>query len=125
MKKEYENLLIILKLFQNRPNHLSKFLIDSKAFNKEFLKKIKESDKITEINIKGITDDHLHFNNIKEMKKYYSSLVDDLENIKKDKSINELIEELNLKLKESLDNEDYEEACRIRDYMKINKIPKK
>jgi len=124
MNKEYENLLIILKLFQNRPNHLSKFLIDSKALNPEFINKLKDSERLNEIKRNGIHDNYLHFNTISEMKEYYSSLIDDLENIRKKKSGTELIKEFNDKLSEAIRIEYYEEASRIRDYMKLNNIPK-
>lgn len=124
MGKEYDNLLVILKLFQNRPNHLSKFLIDSKALNPDFINKLKDSEKIKQLKENGIHNNHLHFDTISEMKDYYSSLIDDLENIKQKKTGKELIEEFNSKLKLAIDKEDYEEASRIRDYMKLNNIPK-
>ncbi len=34
------NLITLLKLFKNRPYHLSKYLLDNSAFNKDFLRKI-------------------------------------------------------------------------------------
>ena len=118
MSSEYENLLVVLKLFQNRPHHLTKFLIENKALNSEFLSKISDSDKLSDMAKNGIKDNYLHFNTISEMKKYYSSLVDDLENLKRKKTKEELTEELNQKLKEAIESEKYEEASRIRDYMK-------
>jgi len=124
MSSEYENLLVVLKLFQNRPHHLTKFLIESKALNSDFLSKISDSDKLSDMAKNGIKDNYLHFNTISEMKKYYSSLVDDLENLKRKKTKEELTEELNQKLKEAIESENYEEASRIRDYMKLNNIQK-
>ena len=55
---------------------------------------------------------------------HYSSLVDDLENLKRKKTKEELTEELNEKLKFAIESENYEEASRIRDYMKVNNIQK-
>jgi hypothetical protein len=124
MSSEYENLLIVLKLFQNRPHHLTKFLIENKALNSDFLSKLSDSDKLSDMSKNGIKDNHLHFNTISEMKKYYSSLIDDLENLKRKKTKEELTEELNEKLKFAIESENYEEASRIRDYMKINNIQK-
>jgi hypothetical protein len=124
MSSEYENLLIVLKLFQNRPHHLTKFLIENKALNSDFLSKLSDSDKLSDMSKNGIKDYHLHFNTISEMKKYYSSLIDDLENLKRKKTKEELTEELNEKLKFAIESENYEEASRIRDYMKINNIQK-
>ena len=53
-----------------------------------------------------------------------TSLVDDLENLKRKKTKEELTEELNEKLKFAIESENYEEASRIRDYMKVNNIQK-
>ena len=41
----YKNLVILLKMFKNRPYHLAKYLTDNTAFSQEFIKKILESDK--------------------------------------------------------------------------------
>ena len=87
MSENYKNLLTILKIFKNRPNHLSKFLLENKALTKEFLDKIENNDKLSNINLSKIGEDHFYFSNISEMKSYYASLVDDLElmNSKKDR----------------------------------------
>jgi len=121
---EFGNLLVIFKLFNNRPHHLLKFLTDNKALNPDFLNKISESEKLNEIQKNGLSDNHLHFKNISEMKNYYSSLIDDLENLKSKKTLEELTNELNNKLSKAIEKEDYEEASRIRDYMKMNNIKK-
>jgi hypothetical protein len=123
--KDYDNLLMILKLFQNRPHHLTKFLLDNGALNQDFLTKISESDKLSEMSKIGIKENHLHFSDISEMKKYYQSLLDDLDGLKNRKSREELTNELNDKLRKAIDIEDFEEASRIRDYMKTNNIKKK
>ena len=90
MEDKYRNLIVVLKLFQNRPHHLSKFLIDNKALNPEFLSKIADSEKLSEIAENGIKDNFLHFNSISEMKRYYTSLIDDLDTLKSKKSKEEL-----------------------------------
>ena len=64
MSNEYENLLVVLKLFQNRPHHLTKFLIENKALNYDFLSKISDSDNLSDMAKNGIKDNHLHFNTI-------------------------------------------------------------
>ena len=56
------------------------------------------------------------------MKDYYNSITDIDEN--KIKTKEEIGIELNRKLEESIKNENYEESCRIRDYMRLNKIKK-
>ena len=115
-----ENFLILLKLFKNRPNHLYEFLIESEAINKRFLDKFKNSVKLNESTELDIP----FFKNLTEMKDYYQSLNDIIEKKTKLKSKEELEIELNKKLEESIKNENYEESCKIRDYMKLNKIKK-
>lgn len=123
-KMKYQNLLTILKMFQNRPHHLAEFLVDNNAFTKNFLDKISNSEKVSDIFKDGIKEDNMHFNTILEMGKYYSSLIDDFGDSKEYKSKDQLEIEFNKNLKISIDKEDYEEAARIRDYMKLNKIKK-
>lgn len=122
--ESYQNLLVVLKLFQNRPHHLTNFLIENKAINPDFLEKITDSDKLSDMANNGIKDNYLHFNSISEMKKYYKSLLDDLEGLKNRKTKEELEIELNEKLQTAIQNENYEEASRIRDYMRVNNISK-
>ena len=122
--ESYQNLLVVLKLFQNRPHHLTSFLIENKALNSDFLEKISDSQKLSNMAKNGIKDNFLHFNSISEMKKYYQSLLDDLENLKNLKTKEELELELNEKLQKAIQTENYEEASRIRDYMKVNNIQK-
>lgn len=124
MNKDHRNLLVVLKLFQNRPHHLTKFLIENEALNSKFLEKINDSEKLSEMSELGIKDNILHFNSITEMREYYKSLMDDLEHLKERKTKEELEVELNHKLKSALMNENYEEAARIRDYMEFNNIKK-
>lgn len=120
----YKNLLVLLKLFQNRTSHLADFLIENDALKSEFIEKINNNSKLSEMTLSDIKDNHLHFNSINEMKDYYKSLVDDLENLKNKKTKEEFIIELNDKLLKAINNENYEEAVRIRDYMKLNNINK-
>ena len=42
-----KNLITLLKIFKNRPYHLSKYLLDNSAFDNSFLNKIKNSDKLS------------------------------------------------------------------------------
>jgi cysteinyl-tRNA synthetase len=116
------NLLIFFKLFNNRPNHLVDFLLKNNALNDDFIKKINNSDKIK--NIDEIKEYQLNFNSIDEMNNFYKSVVDDLDSIRKNKSKEEIINELNEKIKKSIEMENYEEAARIRDYMIKNNFKK-
>ncbi len=124
MDEKYRNLLVVLKIFQNRPHHLSNFLLENGALTNDFLNKISNSDKLSEIANTGVKDNFLHFNSISEMKSYYTSLIDDLDGLGKKKSKEEVAIHLNEKLQNAIDREDYDEASRIRDYMRINNIKK-
>ena len=122
MSKDHKNLITILKIFKNRPNHLCRFLLENKAFNKKFLDKIESNDKLSEVNPSKIGGDHFYFSNVSEMKSYYASLIDDLEsiNLKKDREI--LKRDLQERLNSAVLEEDYEEAKRINDFMILNKL---
>lgn len=114
MNDKYENLLKLLKLFKNRPYHLTKYLIDNSALNEDFIEKLKESE------ISEISEKELNFNSIEEMENFYVSLID-IKNLEQ-KDSNEIKIELNEKLEEAIRLENYEEAARIRDYMNIKNI---
>lgn len=110
--KLYRNLVKLLKLFQNRPNHLAKYLIDNIAFNDVFIKMIIESERLSEID----NESQPFFKNVEEMEDFYNNVLND-EYKKSKKSPEKLIKELNKKLEECLKDEKYEDAIRIRDYL--------
>jgi hypothetical protein len=119
MNDTYKNLVTLLKLFKNRPHHLAKYLLDNKSLDKNFVKKVLNSDKLKNIN----SDEFINFNSIQQMEDFYFSLVD-LNGIE-NKSQEELEQELNMKLNKLIENENYEEAANLRDYMRRKKIKKK
>lgn len=111
----YQRLVILLKLFKNRPYHLSKYLLDNSAFNKNFLKKISQSKKISELfDDEEYISEIIYFNNISEMSRFYDSIIDDYidENISED-----ITQSLNDELDNLIKQEKFEEAAKIRDYM--------
>jgi hypothetical protein len=110
----YNKLLNLLKSFNNRPNHLLKYLLDNSAFNKRFLNSVYRSKKLNE------TINPPEFNTIDDIEKFYSSI---LINDNK-KSDEELGQELNKKLNEYITNEMYEEAAKVRDIMRRRGIKK-
>ncbi len=112
--KLYETLLNILKLFKNRPYHLAKYLIDNKALNDSFKKKLINS------NFNGPTD--INFTDINHLNDYFNSLLEGSR--KKRKTQKEISIELNQKLELLIKEEKYEEAIYIRDYMNKNNIPR-
>ena len=107
--KIYRNLAKLFRLFQNRPNHLARFLVDKMAFNDYFIKLLLESERLNE------NEEHTPppFKDIEEMNEYY----DIFKEPKGKKSAKKRAENLISKLEECLRLEKYEDAIRIRDYM--------
>lgn len=111
------NLITLLKLFKNRPYHLSKYLMDNSAFNKDFLKKIDKSFKLNELSNKYSNLDLDNFNSLAQMDDFYSSLLEEMhEIVLHDKSV-DLTKSLNERLDSLIRDEKYEEAAALRDYM--------
>ena len=125
-EKLYKNLLMILKMFKNRPYHLAKYLLDNNAFDQKFIDKIINSEKLKDLNEKETNNFFpdqavpVYFINVSQMNDYYNSLFDDTTD--KKKSRDELTNDLNKKLDRLLKEEKYEEAARLRDYMLRNDI---
>jgi hypothetical protein len=110
-EKIYRNLVRLLKLFQNRPNHLAKYLIDNVAFNDLFLKLLLESEKLSDLE----NTPPPFFKDIDEMNEYFN--VFDSSYKSKKKNPKKILEDLTKKLEECIRVEKYEDAIRIRDYM--------
>lgn len=117
----YLKLVNLLKMFKNRPYHLSKYLIDNGALKDEFIDKILNSSKLDDF------DEDFQkkfFTDISQMNNYFNQLTDDVKKIVATKSKSELSKELTLKMKSLLSEEKYEEAAVLRDYMFKNGIKK-
>lgn len=109
--KTYEKLIRLFDFFKNRPNHLTKFLVENDALDSKFLNKIENK------NFENI-ENRKNFSSIDEMEKYYSSIIG--KKIK-NKTKKEIEQELNEKLDKFIENEKFEEAAKLRDYMKVKK----
>jgi hypothetical protein len=116
----YRNLVILLKMFKNRPYHLAKYLIENSALTNEFIKKVSENSKLSEEENKS--KQPIYFLDIGKMNDYYSSFTDEIKLLESGKSLFEIEMELNEKLNKFLLEEKYEDAARLRDYMTKNKI---
>jgi len=116
--KDYKNLVKFLKFFINRPNHLAKFLIDNNVLDKEFIKKLPNlnSSSMSESEVQKI-----YFTSFDQMNNYFSKLVEKNNNISNEET---LIEELQTELEKCIFEERYEDAIRIRDYLKKNQQKK-
>jgi hypothetical protein len=126
----YRSLVILLKMFKNRPYHLAKYLVENSALTEDFIKKLKNSDKLKELNEGEKTSEQkllpvpvpVYFVDISQMENFYNSFIDDIQQLSKEKSIEEITKELNIKLDDLIKQEKYEEAARVRDYMTRNNI---
>lgn len=114
----YNNLVTLLKLFKNRPYHLSKYLMDNSALSSNFIRKLSNNNSLEKIEEKLSSDDNIDFyiSDISKMDDFYKSFLND--NIDK----KELKKELNDKLFILIKEERYEEAAELRDYIKKNNI---
>jgi excinuclease UvrABC helicase subunit UvrB len=126
----YRSLVIMLKMFKNRPYHLAKYLVENSALTDDFIKKIKNSDKLKEMNENEKSSEQkllpvpvpVYFVDISQMENFYNSFIDDIKQLSKEKSIGEITKDLNKKLDDLIKQEKYEEAARVRDYMMRNNI---
>jgi hypothetical protein len=126
----YRSLVIMLKMFKNRPYHLAKYLVENSALTEDFIKKIKNSDKLKEMNEDDKSSEQkllpvpvpVYFVDISQMENFYNSFIDDIKQLSKEKSIEEITKDLNKKLDSLIKKEKYEEAARVRDYMMRNNI---
>ena len=120
----WENLNNLLRLFKNRPHHLAKFLIENGALTKDFSEKLKSSTKLTELTNSELEYWDMYFKDIPSMNNFFNSFIDDIEGLKKMKSMNQIEADMNKKLIDAIKSESYEDASRIRDYMIRNGIRK-
>jgi hypothetical protein len=126
----YRSLVILLKMFKNRPYHLAKYLVENSALTEEFIRKLKNSDRLKELNEDEKSSEQkllpvpvpVYFVDISQMENFYNSFIDDIQQLSKQKGIEEVTKELNKKLDELIIKEKYEEAARVRDYMSRNNI---
>jgi hypothetical protein len=124
----YRSLVILLKMFKNRPYHLAKYLVENSALTEEFIRKLKNSDRLKELNEDEKSSEQkalpspIYFVDISQMEDFYNSFVDDIQQLSKEKGIEEVTIELNKKLDDLIRKEKYEEAARVRDYMSRNNI---
>jgi hypothetical protein len=107
----YKKLVVLLKIFHNRPHHLARYLLETDAFNKKFTSTLSGFDLI---------DIDEKFRNIQEINDYFNRFLVSNQNPegkekKKEKDLNDQLYFL-------LEQERYEDAARVRDYMIKNKI---
>jgi hypothetical protein len=123
-EKLYKNLITLIKLFSGRPLHLAKYLIENEALDKDFIQKIINNAKLSDMNDTDATalSKAIYFVDISHMKDYYNSLLDDVSKVESKRDVSK---ELNEKLDKFIREERYEDAIRIRDFMSKNNIDRK
>jgi|AntRauTorcE11897_2_1112592.scaffolds.fasta_scaffold00051_88 Mg/Co/Ni transporter MgtE len=115
----YDKILLLIKMFNNRPHLLTRYLLENSAFDDKFIEKVLQNKKIDEVFESQEKVEDIKFGTISEIQDYYNSLIET-----SGKSKSQLSNELNNKLNIAILNEKYEEAAKIRDYMKNNNIKK-
>jgi hypothetical protein len=121
----YKNLVILLKMFKNRPYHLAKYLVENSSLSQDFIKKLLNSNKLKEISDKEVDSSSItpvYFVDIQQMEDFYISFIDDIKQLSSGKNIDEITKEINQKLDVYIKSEKFEDAARIRDYMTRNGI---
>ncbi len=120
----YRRLVVVLKMFKNQPYHLAKYLIENSALTDEFINRLLSSGKLKELSsgkdMKLLESPY--FLDITQMDNFYNSFIEDINDLSKEKSAEEVAKEINNKLDELIKQEKYEEAARVRDYMIRNNI---
>jgi len=122
-----KKMVVLFKLFKNRPYHLAKYLMENGAFNKQFLNKISKSTKLEQISTEEEINKYLtsQFSDLNHMQDFYNSLLDEIKEITNNKTKTQISKELNDKLDELIKLEKFEEAAKLRDYMSKNSIKRK
>lgn len=109
--EDITNIVNLIRLFKNRHHHLVKFLIENNAFNQNFIEKVVNNDRLSQIN------EFKTFHDIGEMNDYFESLIND--------GTGDYHNNINDKLDKLIREEKYEDAARIRDYMIKNNIKRR
>ena len=117
-----KNLISFLRLFQNRPLHLAKYLIEKNCLSSDFIENVSQSKKLDDLTEKYEYSEipTIYFSNFKEMLKFFENISNqyNLEDITSEK----VQKELNDKLDHLIKTEQFEEAIKIRDFMIQNNL---
>ena len=117
------HLAALLYQFRDRPFLLAQYFITHEAISDNFKNSVVNNNKLSKLSDdmkNNIESEIPYFHNLEEMQKYYNSMFES----KKVKSIHPILgastkeEALRKQLNDALNNEDYELAVKIRDYMK-------
>jgi protein-arginine kinase activator protein McsA len=132
-----DNLIIILKLFKNKPQYLIKFLLENNAFNEDFLRKVFDSVELNRLRTlnedeeeeceEDLFGDIPHFKSIDDMNQYFKNIISNGYSLDEDNIYEKLNVELRntlvTQLRKAIAEERYEDAADIRDRMHQLNIP--
>jgi hypothetical protein len=113
MNDDFKKIYKFIRLFDGRPSHLTKYLMDNGAFTDVFKDKLLNNSKLNNID----EDKTLDFKSISEMDNYFQSFL--VKDLKKETNLEK---ELNDKLALLIEEERFEEASNLRDYMNLKNI---
>ena len=105
-------------MFRNKPHLLTKYLLENNAMDSKFMDKLIGNLPLM------MESNEPHFLTINDMNDYYNRFAEYNPEISGEKSVEEIEKELNRRLNDAIENERYEEASKIRDYMKKNNYRK-
>lgn len=127
-----DNLIIILKLFKDKPQYLIKFLLENNAFTEDFLTSVFNSTELNRLRTFNEKEENEsnsdmflklpQFRNISDMNKYFKNIIKEDEDFDEENIYENLNKELEKtlidQLRTALKQENYEAAASLRDRMK-------
>lgn len=112
-----DNMKNLLSMFEYYDNIMLFVLLENNAFKSDFIEKIVNNQKLIDENLK--VSEHLSY---KEFMSFFSEIINDYDS---ESNLSELSTILNEKLNIATNSDDFEEAIKLRDYMKKRGIRKK
>ncbi len=103
-----------INMFDDKKHLMIKYMLDNNIFSDSFLKIISNNHSFNNIIELPI------FNNIEDIYPFYNTILDDFDN--SGDTMEDIIINLNEKLDDYINKDMFEEAIRLRDYMKRNNI---
>lgn len=112
-----ENMKNLMSLFEDYNNILLYILLENNAFKASFIEKIVNNQQLIKEELYLPDDIPFH-----EFKSYFNDIINDYDS---ESNLKELSIILNEKLLEATNKDDFEEAIKIREYMKKRGIRRK
>lgn len=121
-KDPFQNLIALFHLFNGMPELLAQKLIQFNALHPDFLQKVVENQNLTKYaNDPDLIMNKPYFNTLKDVHLFYDKFFV-IDNIKQLPMATDPVEILHLQLKKAVDEERYELADMIKNYMMLIKV---